>query len=398
MEGSVDTVYKGDAERLKPRIDISELLSEEYFARETEKVFRRSWLLAGKAYDLPKTGSYFVREVPSLDASVIVVRGADGEVRGFHNICTHRGNKVVNDDCGCRSSFYCRFHGWLFSPEGELTHVTDEQQFRGLDKGEMGLIPVHVGIWEDHVFINLDETPAQSLAEWLGPMHGEYGGYFQSQGPAVLRSVSVNCNWSLAINAFQEGYHTKYIHAAAVPDYQGGAINPERHRPFMEMFERHQRYSAPANPDHVITRAEEVAWRYGRQVLPAFDGDMTGMPVGVNPDRAENWAFDVVHLFPNTLMLLGNHWHIELTFWPIDVDNTLITGGNYAYPAKDLGERLSQDFSLSRGRFIVREDLSTLEAQHAVLKSGKLSHFHLSQQEMALQHHYHVLADMVNGA
>ena len=118
----------------------------------------------------------------------------------------------------------------------------------------------------------------------------------------------------------------------------------------------------------------------------------------ISDRRAENWAFDVVQLFPNTVMLFGNHWHIEMTFWPIDADNTRFIGANYAYPAEDLGQRLSQDFVMSRGRFVVREDLSTLEAQHAALKSGALTHIQLSQQEIALQHHYRVLEDMLGEA
>ena len=153
-----------------------------------------------------------------------------------------------------------------------------------------------------------------------------------------------------------------------MPDYQGGPTNPERHRPFMEMFERHMRYSAPSNPHHQWTPAEEIAWRYGRQCLPAFDNDMTGMPIGVNPGKAQRWAFDVMELFPNIFWLLGNHFHVEAVFWPIDADNTLIVGANYGYKSKDAAERLSQEFPLSRGRIVLRECLSTLEAQHAALK------------------------------
>src|SRR5262249_53534584 len=160
------------------------------------------------------------------------------------------------------------------------------------------------------------------------------------------------------------GYHTLYIHRNSMPDYQGGRINPERHRPFLEMFKRHHRYSAPANPDHVWTPAETLAWRYGKQCIPAFDNDMTGMPPGINPSRYAHWAFDVVQLFPQTVLLFGNHWHIELRFWPLDCDRTRIEQDIFAYKPKNLGERISQEFWISRGRQVVLEDLNTLEAQH----------------------------------
>ena len=87
-----------------------------------------------------------------------------------------------------------------------------------------------------------------------------------------------------------------YIVVLNQPD---GKINPQRHRPLMQMFRRHHRYSAPANPDHALTPAEALAVTYGRKILPAFDGDMTGMPKGVNPARYEHWAFDVVQFFPS---------------------------------------------------------------------------------------------------
>jgi phenylpropionate dioxygenase-like ring-hydroxylating dioxygenase large terminal subunit len=302
---------------------------------------------------------------------------------------------LVAGGAGCKKYFSCGFHGWSFDSEGEVAVVTDEKQFRDLDKSLLGLKPVHIDTWEGHIFANFEARPRETLRQWLGPMYDQYGGYFEQHEVMNTRFVRIRSNWNLAINAFLEGYHTLYIHAKSVPDYQGGPINPERHRPFMEMFERHQRYSAPANPHHKWTRAETVAWRYGKQCLPAFDGDMTGMPAGVNPSRAKNWAFDVVQIFPNIFLLLGNHFHVEATFWPLDADNTVMVGGNFAYKPKDLGERLSLEFPLSRGRIVLREDLSTLEAQHAALKSGALSHFQLSQQEIAVQHHYRVATDML---
>jgi Rieske 2Fe-2S family protein len=396
--GDVETVFKGNAERLKRRVPAAELVTAERFAKERERIFRRSWLLVAHERELPQPGSYVARTVPTLDASVLVVRGRDGKVRGFHNVCTHRGNKLVPEGSGTAKHLTCGFHGWSFTPDGTLAVITDEGQFRDLDKTLLDLRPIHTEVWYGHVFMNFDKTPRETLRAWLGPMYDQYDGYFEQHGLLNTRTVDIRCNWNLAINAFMEGYHTLYIHAKSVPDYQGGPVNPERHRPFMEMFDRNLRYSAPSNPHHKQTPAETLAWRYGRQCLPAFDGDMTGMPPGINPSRTRNWAFDVVQFHPHTVMIMGNHWHIEMTFWPVDENNTHIRGVNYGYRAKNLGERLSQDFVQGRGRIVVREDLSTLEAQHAALKSGALTHFQLSQQETALQHHYRVAADMLDAA
>ena len=392
---NVETVYKGNAERLQVRVPVHDLTSEERFTQEREKIFRRSWLMIGREDEVPEVGSYVAREIPTMNTAFLMMRGQDNKVRVFHNMCTHRGNKLVADGSGCKRRINCGFHGWMFNPDGAIDVVTDEKQFRDLDKNLLGLRPIRSDAWEGNVFVNFDTAPKQTLAEWLHPVTEQYPGYFERHKPLNLRTVRIKSNWNLAINAFMEGYHTLYIHAHSVPDYQGGASNPQRHRPYMEMMDRHIRYSAPSNPNHKWTPAEEIAWRYGKQLIPAFDNDMTDMPIGVNPGKAQNWAFDVVEFFPNTVIIFGNHWHVWLSFWPVDADNTLLYGSVFGIPAKNVGERLSQEFALSRGRVVLREDLSTLEAQHAALKSGALSHFQLSQQESSLQHHYRAAADML---
>jgi len=400
MNVMVDTVYRpGNEERLVRRVPIGDIATRERFEKEREKIFRPCWLLIAYEREIPTPGSYVVKDIPTFNTSLIVVRGQDGKVRAFHNLCTHRGNKLEMDSRqGCKKHFTCRFHGWAFNTEGEVAAITDERAFRELDKSKLGLKPVHVDVWNGHIFANFDETPRESLRQFLAPFTDQYAGYFEEHEVQNTRVVRINCNWNLAFNAFLEGYHTLYIHAKSVPDYQGGPSNPDRHRPYMEMFERHQRYSAPSNPHHKWTAAEEVAWRYGKKCLPAFDNDMTDMPPGINPSRTQNWAFDIVQFFPNQFFLFGNHYHIEMTFWPIDEDHTLILGANYGYKPKNMAERLSQEFPVSRGRLVVREDMSTLEAQHAALKSGALTHIQLSEQERAVQHHYRVCNDMLGAA
>ena len=395
MSAHVETQYRGETAQLESRVSIREKLTPEYFEQERAKIFRRSWLAVGHAADVPEPGSYVVRNLPTLRTSLLIVRGRDGRVRSFHNVCTHRGNKLVREGRGCRRQFSCGFHGWTFSPEGELQLVTDEHQFGDLDKASLALRPVHTEVWEDLVFVNVAETPRESLREWLGELCDDYRGYFDGHVRTGSYRVTVRCNWNLAVNSFTEGYHTLYIHRNSVPDYQGGKINPQRHRPLMQLFERHHRYSAPANPDHRLTAAEALAIRYGRKILPAFDGDMTGMPPGVNPARYEHWAFDVVQFFPNVVFLFGNHWHIELFFWPLDAATTELVQDFYFYTPRTVAERISQQFFLSRGRQVFLEDLNTLEAQQEMLSSGALSHLQLSRQEMSLQHHYKVSQTML---
>ena len=395
MSATTESLFRGATEGLPSRVDIGAHIEPDNFAVERERIWRRAWLAIGHTQDVPAKGSYFVYDIPTFSMSLLVIRGQDDQVRVFHNICRHRGNKLVRDGSGCRTHLTCNFHGWGFTADGKLRVITDETEFEGCDKEKLGLIPVHFEIWNTMIFINLADKPHCTLAEWLGEMHGQYDGYFEPREKVAAFKSEVNTNWHLGVNSFTEGYHTLYLHKSTARDYQGGRTNPQRHRPQIEIFERHHRYSAPGNPDKVFVRGEKIAARYGRMMIPAFDFDLTGLPPGVNSSRHDKWAFDVIEFFPNLVMLVGNCWQNEITFWPIDAGRTLVMNQAWAYKAKNLGERISRSYFRARVRDVFREDLNTLEAQQAALSTGVMHEVVLSRQEMALRHHYIVTNKMM---
>ena len=99
-------------------VSLDDCVSQEFYEKEREHIFRKNWLYVGRTERLPKVGSYFTRELEILNTSVLVLRDNDNNVRAFHNICPHRGNKLVwKDDPfqeteGTSPRLYCRFHGW----------------------------------------------------------------------------------------------------------------------------------------------------------------------------------------------------------------------------------------------------------------------------------------------
>ncbi|HUU26015.1 MAG TPA: aromatic ring-hydroxylating dioxygenase subunit alpha [Methyloceanibacter sp.] len=395
MNDLAATAYHGEMGGLQHLVPLPEIIHPDNFEREVELIFRRSWLPLVHDYDLPEKGSYIVVEMPLFTTSILVVRGTDERIRCFHNICRHRGNKLVRGGKGCKRGFTCGFHGWTYSASGALTGVTDEQQFVDLDKSKLGLVSINCDVWEGMVFVNFDPEPRQTLSEWMEVMSDEFGGYFSGREKIASHRIVANCNWHLGVNSFTEGYHTLYIHKNTVPDYQGGSANPDRHRPHMELMKRHTRYSAPANPDHVVSTVEGLAHKFGRTLFPAFDIDGSHLPVGVNPGKYNLWAFDVVELFPNFVMLNGAHWHLFMWFWPIDAGRTVIQMDMYAYKAATVGEKLGHAYFRARGREVFREDVNTLEAMQEMLQSGAMPHIVLSRQEMALQHHFKVAGEMM---
>ena len=396
MAAIAESLFRGAVDSLPSRVDLAAHIAPDNYALERERMFRRAWLYIGHTQQLPHKGSYFVFDVPTFNYSLLVVRGQDDAVRVFHNVCRHRGNKLVRDMEGTRPGFACNFHGWSYNTEGRLRLITDESQFDDCDKSGLDLVPVNSEVWNTFIFVNLEEKPHCTLATWLGDVHGQYDNYFEHQELAASYQSEVNANWHLGVNSFTEGYHTLYLHKSTARDYQGGKRNPDRHRPTIEIFERHHRFSAPGNPDKVFVPGEKIAAQYGRMIIPAFDFDCTGLPPGINSSGHDYWAFDNIEIFPNLVMLIGNCWHNEITFWPIDAGRTLVVNRGWCYKTKNLGERISRSYFRARVRDVFREDMNTLEAQQVALSSGAISEVVLSRQEMALRHHYWVTDQMMS--
>lgn len=397
------TIFRGDTSKLKNVVPVDRRFTPEFYEQERAKIFGRAWLPVASASDLPQKGSYVIAEVPPMKTSLLVVRGDDSVVRAFHNVCRHRGDRLVHagegKDFGCRKAFTCGFHGWTYSNTGKLIGVTDESQFLGLDREKFGLVPVHCEEWESLVFVNFDKQPRETLREWLGDFHDQYKGFSAGREKIADHRILMKTNWNIAVNAFCEGYHNLYIHRNTVPDYQGGKGNPQRHRPYIEVGRHFGRYSAHANFDHKQTPAEAVIYKHSRKMFPSFPKleDLESLPPGVNPSRFPQWAFDIVHVFPNFVLGPQANTHSHMWFWPVDHEHTEVRILRFAYKAQNAADRVGHAYSKVRGREVLREDLATMEAALAATASGALPHIILSQQEMLIQNHYRA-AEVMLGA
>jgi len=389
-------IKRHDAQPPDMVVQLGSHISPAEFELERERIFGRAWLMVANTSDIPAIGDYITRSLHVPKASVLIVRGSDNVVRAFHNICRHRGNALVPEgSAGSKTRFSCSFHGWTWNSTGALQGITDQSQFTGIDKEALHMLAVHCEVWNGLIFLNFDARPEATLTEWLGELADGYEDYFDKQHKLSSHRFELEANWNLGVNAFTEGYHTMYIHRNTAGDYQGGASNPQRHRPFMQLMERHTRYSAPANPDHKLAPAEELAYRFGRKLLPAACFENESLPPAVNPSRTQYWLFDVIELFPNVVMLVGQHYRIEITFLPISASRTIVINETFVYKPENLAQRAGQELFRTREREVVREDLSLLEAQQAALSTNAMKNVHLSRQEMALAHHFKVRKAML---
>src|SRR5690606_15064449 len=123
-----------------------------YYSRDRFEAERRAfgkvWLNIAEEGEIPGAGDWIVREVKIRSASIIIVRGKGMTIRAFHNICSHRGMKLVWDDKGKGGKFSCPYHAWIYDSAGDLVNVPDEACFPHVDKKQSGLTPVRCDSWE----------------------------------------------------------------------------------------------------------------------------------------------------------------------------------------------------------------------------------------------------------
>jgi hypothetical protein len=161
-----------------------------------------------------------------------------------------------------------------------------------------------------------------------------------------------------------------------------------RHNPAVEVMGRHARLCTPANPGHKWSPAETLAYTYAARAFPSFDSNTEGTPPGVNFSDLGPWAFDVIKLFPNLILLIGKDWFIDSYAWPLSKDKTLYEWGLRLRTPKDYGERVAQEFSYVVNREVACEDLFLLEKQQSAMQNGAVSEYFLSFQELVVAHHY----------
>lgn len=184
--------------------------SEAYMALEWDRLWTRSWLIAGVSSDLTKVGDYFLFNI--RNESIIVTRTEEG-VRAFYNVCSHRGARLLGDERGCKKVFVCPFHSWSFHNNGELRRITDEEYFKPeVIAHRPGLKPVACEEYAGIVFVSMDSEPAP-LKEAIGLPEGYLEAY-RIDDMKVVRHVRSEwgANWKVGVEAFYESYHLHAVH------------------------------------------------------------------------------------------------------------------------------------------------------------------------------------------
>ena len=161
---------------------------------EKETIFFRSWLFAGHISELSEAGDYITRQI--FDQSVLIIKGTDGEIRAFYNVCSHRAHELLSGS-GQTDRIQCPYHAWSYHINGAVKTIPGSDQM-DLEKGEFCLKSVRSEIFGSMVFINLDEG-SESLASLSPQVPGEITSYFPDLDNVTLLSSSEHVsksNWN----------------------------------------------------------------------------------------------------------------------------------------------------------------------------------------------------------
>jgi phenylpropionate dioxygenase-like ring-hydroxylating dioxygenase large terminal subunit len=312
-------------------------------------------------------------------------------------MCRHRGNKLVWNDFpqeevngSCRQ-FTCKYHGWRYGLEGQLTFVQQEGEFFDLDKSEFGLVPVRVEVWEGWIFVNFDEAAAP-LAEYLGKFGAGLVGYpFDRLTQKHVYRAEIGANWKLFIDAFMEFYHAPVLHAKQATDEESRKLQGYGYEALAyDIDGPHSMVSSwgGMSPPKDLSMVKPIERVLRSGLFGPWEGpDLGDTPPAVNPAGHPAWGVDSFLFFPNFMILVWKPgWVLTYHYWPTSYNTHIFEGTLYFAPPANAYERLQQELAVVTFKEYGLQDGNTLEATQTMLESGAVTRFPLCDQEVPLRH------------
>ena len=362
---------KGGATALAPEIfrnPVSAYGDAERLRQERERLYLKLPLFLTMSCRLREEGDYFADEIAGVP--VLAVRGREGTLRAFANICRHRGAPVAQG-CGRTRKFSCPYHGWTYGLDGKLKGIPDERSFAGVDKDRNGLLPLPVG--ERHGMIFLRLAPGEPLEidvdAFLAGLGDDFGGYdFKSYSFFASQTLTPRINWKFGVDTFLESYHLPALHRATVAPLIRGNTGA------FDAFGEHARLT--------MLRYSATEWE-GRP-----DGDWNVL-ANILP---------IYRLMPNSIVVFQSD-HLETwRMLPNDVDRTTVEFALYVPepPATDKARAYWQKNYDLAIRTVLDEDFALGEKMQRGFMSGLQAEVVYGRNEPALIHFHQRLRELLS--
>jgi Rieske 2Fe-2S family protein len=238
------------------------------------------------------------------------VRGDDGVLRGFHNICRHRGVHILEGRGAAPRGISCFYHRWHYNLDGSLRGVPQAEKFPCLDRDSLALKPAAVGEWNGLVFVHPDPEPSVSLDAWLAPLTPHYGPW---QPDKLLEAETyqhiVAANWKLFVENHIDGYHLFHLHAQSIQGL-------DHHRQSWRPAGRHWSFYEPELPNQ-----DQAGHQSRMSGLPTLEGVHDGI-----------MGSSVFLIFPTLGIAAGDTYFALLAIEPLSPESCKVSVRSFVSP------------------------------------------------------------------
>jgi carnitine monooxygenase subunit len=345
----------------------------EFHRVELDRVFRPSWQVVCHTSDVAAGGDWHTLDY--CGESVIVVRGQDGGLRAFTNVCRHRGSRLVDGASGCAKKLVCPYHAWTYDLDGTLTGIPDSASYPTLDRTRAGLVPVDLEVWRGFVFVRLEDDGGPSVAQQMAPYETMVAPY-RLEDLAALGRVTMrprDVNWKNVGDNYSDGLHIPVAHPGLTRLFgKGYGIEAEAHvdRMWGAMQDR-----------------ESANWseRMYQKLLP---------PVPHLPEENQRyWLY--FKLWPNIAFDIYPD-QIDFMQWlPTGPTSCLIREISYVLPDERREMRAARYLNWRINRQVNAEDTALITRVQQGMGSRSFSVGPLSDKEVCLRHFCRRIRDLI---
>ncbi len=339
------------------------------FDLERTHVFLNHWQVGCHINDIPIPGDW--RSFDLLGERAVVMRGQDGQLQAFHNLCRHRGARVVDGASGhCKGALVCPFHGWVYNLDGSLRGAARPETFGAMDRAEFGLKPIEMEIWRGFVFLRFLPGPQGSVADCLQPYDADFGDFrAETLLPVGAHGYwgQTPVNWKSVCDVDNEGYHVALAHPALQELY-----GPS----YADIF--HANGLMQSNATYGDRPGRRWSVRNYVKLSPLQDW---------LPQRLQR-AWNYYGLFPNTVFIFtpeAVQYYQEI---PVAPGETVMSLAGYHQPGETRQTRAARYLGVRIDRDTSAEDQQLTIWSNESMKSLAFAAFHLSDLEYGVRLHH----------
>ena len=352
--------------RAMPMLPVEAYTAQEWFNREQERIFSRTWALAGFAEDIGDPGQYL--SVQAGLNNLFIVMGRDRRLRAFHNICRHRGTQLLRAVGKTQRAIVCPYHDWTYDLEGQLISVPNkEREFPDMDLNCIGLKKASVDRWRGMLWVHPDEN-AGSIMEWFGevePYLGPHNVDALVEYEDGRTEHVIAANWKIVVENYIDGYHLAHLHSGTLAMYDHARIESGFVGPHFAFYE-------PLAPDY----AEDVAKNAPYPLVVPADQAGAWVPmlfpgIGLTETESSWTLFHVTPLAPDRTRVVTRSRVANASAWAFARQEAR----SYGFWAQRMSGKYEGDADdpMASGD-VMAEDIYACEQQQRSLKSPYFEH------------------------